>query len=471
MQTYKTGSVRANRGAPRIWIEGRFPERAGFCAGARYEAVKRRDHLVLRLSPKGDRIVSYKEVDGRKKPIIDLNGLWLLEVFRGGSPLRMIMQRGSIVIAPPASEKRREARLTRLLRKLLGGKPLAVGALAAGAGILDHAIKAGLAAGGIRSHLAVVNEIREELVEHAAAHNEAFDAQTLALMGPLQEIAFDQRVMARIPKVDIVIAGLPCSGASVAGRAKRKLSCAEEHPLVGHLVASALAVIVWLNPSVLILENVPTYANSASAAILRGQLRDLGYEVHEREFLATEWGDLERRKRWCLVAVTRGIEFDLQALQPPAFEPRQLASILEPLEAVADRFSTMQSLKEKEARDQAAGRNFLMQIFNGEESHINTLTKGISKGRSTDPKIQHPEDPELLRNPTHREHARAKGVPEHLIAGLCESTAHEVLGQGVCYSPFKSLGEYLARTLQRFLECSQGLTPAPLAASMLQGVG
>jgi len=472
MQTYKTVTLGQHKGAPRLWIEGFFAARAGFEPGAKYEAVKNDGYVVLRLAEDGRRVVSYKVTKDRKVPVIDLNSKSLLDLFPVGSALRLVMKQGEIVISPLSSEKRRVARTQRLLQKLARREPLAVGALAFGGGVLDHAIHAGLEEAGVKARLAFINEIREDLVDQAIEHNEVFQRDTTALVAPLQEVAFDERAMAHVPKVDILTAGLPCSGASVAGRAKRKLAMPEEHPLVGHLVAAAIAFIAKVNPSIFVLENVPQYASSASAAILRSQLRDLCYDVHEREFLATEWGDLEKRRRWCLVAVSRGIPFDIEAMLPKPRELRTLASILEPLEVVADRWSEMKGLKAKQERDRAAGKGFQMQIYTGAETSINTLTKGIGKNRSTDPKIQHPENPNLLRIPTAREHARCKGVPEHLIEGLSQTTAHELLGQGICYSPFKALGAHIGAALKRFAEeARKGLENLSQSTPLLQAVG
>jgi len=91
-----------------------------------------------------------------------------------------------------------------------------------------------------------------------------------------------------------------------------------------------------------------------------------------------------------------------------------------------------------------------MQLYTGEETSINTLTKGMQRNRSTDPKIVNASNPKLLRIPTAREHARIKGVPEHLIEGLSQTTAHELLGQGICVSPFIQVGKHLAKALLRF---------------------
>ena len=115
--------------------------------------------------------------------------------------------------------------------------------MACGGGILSHALHAGLEDAGLQAQTRVANEIRVDLVEHAMVHNEVFDEATIMLNMPLQELAYDEEVMRRLPEVDVLELGLPCSGASPAGRAKNRLALPEEHPLVGALIAPAIAVI------------------------------------------------------------------------------------------------------------------------------------------------------------------------------------------------------------------------------------
>jgi DNA (cytosine-5)-methyltransferase 1 len=81
-----------------------------------------------------------------------------------------------------------------------------------------------------------------------------------------------------------------------------------------------------------------------------------------------------------------------------------------------------------------------MQIVTPFDAKCPTITKGYAKVRSTDPKLQHPSDPDLLRQFSVVEHARIKGVPEGLVAGLSSTVAHEVLGQSICYEPFRAVG-------------------------------
>src|SRR3546814_9660713 len=87
-------------------------------------------------------------------------------------------------------------------------------------------------------------------------------------------------------------------------------------------------------------------------------------------------------------------------------------------------WSTMSYLREKEERDIVAGKGFRMQIFQPDSTKIATLTRGYAKIRSTDPKLQHPTDPTLLRQLTPSEHARIKGVPEKMIEWLGITISH-----------------------------------------------
>jgi DNA (cytosine-5)-methyltransferase 1 len=189
----------------------------------------------------------------------------------------------------------------------------------------------------------------------------------------------------------------------------------------------------------------------------------MGYVCHEREVFGPDFGELEGRTRWVLCAVTKGIDFDINSLVLPALTPRILSDIFEPAEVVESRWSNMTGLKAKEVRDKEAGKGFMMQVFDGSESQIKTLTKGIAKNRSTDPKIKHPTNPDLLRIPTAKEHARCKGVPESLIEGLSQTTAHELLGQGIVYAPFRHIAKHIGEALKDWAKA----TPVVCANSSL----
>lgn len=181
----------------------------------------------------------------------------------------------------------------------------------------------------------------------------------------------------------------------------------------------------------------------------------LSHELH-----AEEWNVLEHRVRLCVVAVTRGLKFDFSMLRRPGRQVRTIAEILDPIGPDDPRWSRMQGLKEKETRDAAAGKCFKMQLVSSDDTMCPTITKGYSKVRSTDPKLRHPTNPDLLRQFTSAEHARLKGVSPELVFGLSETIAHEVLGQSICYEPFRAVANSIGHMLKSM---GKAMSPTPVA--------
>lgn len=447
MNSIKTVSIGENKGAPRVWLEGRFLKQAGMEPGARFkvEVIREKDCVAVRLDADGHRRVSGKLRGGKNIPVLDLNSKEALAIFDGLDRIRAIADGGVIYLLPVASDSRVLERINRLKAKLDAGEPLAVGSLSHGGGVLSLALHEGMKNGGAATRLAFANDIRDDLLEHAGANNPAWTAGTVAVSMPMQELAFDQWAMNRLGQVDILEAGIPCEGASRAGRSKNGNVCVEAHEQVGHLVAAFLTIIARVNPAVVVLENVVPYQQSASAWIIRHQLRDLGYEVQETVFAGKEWGVLEHRERMCLVAVTKGLSFDLAKVAPALSESKTVASIVDPIPDDSPVYREVQYLKAKEASDREAGKGFSVPYLTLDATHVPTLRKGYHKGGSCDARLLHPTNPHLSRLFTATEHARIKGIPESLVAGLSQTTAHEMLGQSILFAPFKTLGEALAK--------------------------
>ena len=181
---------------------------------------------------------------------------------------------------------------------------------------------------------------------------------------------------------------------------------------------------------------------------LRNQLRDLKYNVHEVILDGAEWNTLEHRKRLCMVAVTEGIEFSWADLLRPTLKASRLGEVLEDIPLDAACWSEMGYLKDKAVRDAEQGKGFAMQIVTPDSTKVGTIGKGYQKNRSTEPKVQHPEKPNLLRLLTPKEHAAVKGIPHDLIEGLPATTAHELLGQAVLFQPFKAVAGLIASALK-----------------------
>ena len=90
-------TVRANRGKPRIWLEGKRLEFAGFECGSQFglgiEFVAGKEALVLIADPFGNRKVSGKN----HRPIIDLSG-GSCKPFKTGDKVKVLYSNDGIIV-------------------------------------------------------------------------------------------------------------------------------------------------------------------------------------------------------------------------------------------------------------------------------------------------------------------------------------------------------------------------------------
>lgn len=440
IRRYLVRELTNHKNAPRIYLDIAILSEAGFGPGVTYtrELDPEKKRVILRVDPKGTYRVSRKEVRGNTVPVIDINSNAGLEPLEGLKAVRLVIQDKLICAMPLASEVNVRARLQRLRDSIARGE-LVTASLSHGGGILDHAAHQGLNEVGLEPRLAMANEIDCDLLEHASTHNEVWRSTTLGVGAPMQEAVQDEWLMGRMPKVDVLAVGIPCSGASRAGVSKRGLEMMEAHPQVGHLVASFLMVVQRTQPAIVVVECVKEYQKSASAQIMRQHLRDSGYGVREVLLDGKSFGVLEGRTRWFLVAATTGINIDLDSLEPTCVPVRTSAEVLENVSDDDPAWRSFDYLKVKEVRDAAKGNGFAMQIVHPDDTSVPVLRKGYHKGGSTDPLLAHPTRAGIYRLFTAVEHARIKQIAEHLISDMSQTKAHELLGQSVLVAPVKAL--------------------------------
>ncbi len=463
---YTVHKLARHREAPRVFVETRKLALAGFEPGTRYsvEVDRTQLRLTLRVCDSGQYTVSRRQREGQQPtPVIDLNSNDLLGMFAGHDALRMVVmaRTGVVYFLPLATAAARVERADRIRAKMQRGEPLATASICSGAGFMAYALSEGYQKGGLATQPVLINEIDAAQVEHALAFNPAIANATHTLRAPLQEVVLDPWLMDRLPKVEIAEVSLPCSGASTAGRAKRGHDGAEEHPEVGHLIAPAIMLLQRLQPAVIVVENVVPYRNSGSAWVLRHMLRDMGYNVCEAELDGADFGQLEARRRWFLVATTAGVAISLDGLVPTLVASPSVAEVLEDIGPADSRWSSYSYLFTKQSRDEAKGNGFTMQFVEASDARVPTLRKGYHKGGSTDPLLRHPTEPGRFRKFTAVEHARIKGFPESLVAGLSETRAHELLGQSVMFAPVAAIGRRIAHALRAFAngaETGQGVS-------------
>lgn len=447
-------TVSESRSVPRIWLEGQRLAHAGVEIGVQYvlNVSTQLRRIELRPAPQGYEgktfSVSKRTRNERVYPLIELRDALIAELFKVGTKLRVAVQKGRITISPSHIAMRVQERVTRFLDKLNSSEPLNVISLFHGAGILDRAIHEGMQRSKLASYVKIAVELEGDYIDCSLRNNtELFREDSIVINGDVREI----NVLGNgIPQAEMLIAGVPCTGASRAGAAKNGLTCAEEHDSAGTLFFDFLEWVKVTNPAIVILENVVEYMKTAGMTVIRSVLSNLGYDLSETVLDGPSLGSLEKRKRMCLVATTPGVcgPVDFEQLVPIRHKEAKLADVLEVIPADSDRWKTYDYLASKEERDIAAGKGFMRQLLTGEEDGCGTVGRGYFKARSTEPFIVAPHDPKLSRLITELEHARVKTIPESLIEGLSATIAHEVLGQSVIFCAFVAVGELIAKTVQ-----------------------
>lgn len=437
-----------HRERPRLFTESKRLELAGLTPGTRF-AIEEVKSGGIRLLPsaQGEYTVSRKEKGGSISPVVDLNSRVALRQMADEAVVRLVIREDGVYILPLASEVAKRDRVERLMAKVKQGT-LSTASLAHGGGVLTNAAHLGLQDAGLESELAMLCEIDETYALQSIEHNPSCSRNALAAVMPMQELAMDSFAMSQLPKVELLEMGLPCSGASVAGVSKRKLTMMEDHPEVGHLVHAALCLIQKMQPAVVVLENVEGYAKSASAQILRHQLRDMGYSVSEHVLRAQDFGSLENRVRWALVALTDGLGTMPVTIAPQMAQKAVLGDVLEDIADDDPRWSRLDYLVKKEKRDLAAGKGFAMQTVDEQSCSVPTIRKHYNKGGSTDPYVRHPSVDGLLRKFTPQEIAKIKGVDPMLIQGMSATSAIELLGQSVVVQPFRALFKQIGEVVK-----------------------
>lgn len=446
--------IGTSKNVARVWIEGQQLAHAGIEIGTRY-GVLRSNASGIELGEVDDNfegqtfLVSKRARNGIDRPLMEIRSKILRDVFETIDMVRVALRKGRIVITANFMELKVKERLTRILEKLKNKSRLAVLSCFHGGGVLDSALHSGLARQGVNSFIQVGIELESDYLDSSLRNNsELWTDDSVAICSDIRLVNWQSGV----PQADLILGGIPCVGASRSGKSKNRISLAEEHSDAGTLFIDYINAVRAVNPAICILENVVEYQNTASMCVIRSSLNSLGYNVYETVLNGNEMGVLENRSRLAMVAITKSMDegFSIENLIPTRVKEDTLSDILDDIPLDSPRYKTFSYLADKELRDKAAGKGFTRQLLDGSESYCGVIGKGYNKCRSTEPFIVHPENPELSRLLTPKEHARVKGIPERIINNLSETTSHEILGQSICFPAFESLAMRVGEMLQRF---------------------
>jgi DNA (cytosine-5)-methyltransferase 1 len=404
-----------NRETSRLWIETRRLEALGFPPGTPFSVETKAEELLLKPAVLAENHVSSRAVSGGRRPIIDLANQVYLRGLTEFPELKITGWFERIRVTP-------SRRAAAILRSRRLAPPYRVVEAFSGGGTMTAALS-----GNEHFRVEAGIEIEPSFAdEWQAAHPNAALVQA------------DIRAVesSDLPEFDILIGGIPCTSHSNLGRAKKGLAGKPELGDTGDLFIPVLSLVRDRMPVAVVFENVPSFGTSLAGQVVVTHLERLGYNVFTTILKPNEeWGEIEDRQRWVLVA-TLNRPFELRIPDVPCMTP--VSTFLDPPEPTGDEADagriavTIEGLRAHAERHRVLGHGFGFSVLDGSETKLPVIPKCYHKINSG-PFLQTPFGPRLLRL---HELERIRGhklLTEHYATGV------EILGQGVLTRVFRTI--------------------------------
>lgn len=389
---------------PRIWIEGRYLEQAGFYRGSKINVKFMEKQIQISLDNEGEKIIS-----GKKTPIIELNNEKITESFNEEKSVRVVVYVGQIIITSTKQGQRKRLRL----------QDNSYGTVFSGAGLLDESAKKS----GYNSKWAI--EINEDYADMWQANHK----------GTMHNSSIEQVDYSELDHVELLIGGIPCEPFSIARRNQGN-EMYEEHQNAD-LSMFFLMVVESVNPRSIVLEEVPAYLKSGIGTATINALKRMGYTVNVKVISGLEHGELTVRKRAVIVATTDDYKFPEESKLE-----RKLGEILLKADDPRCEWFTRETkswLFEHWDNQKAKGNNFNSQIITEDSTQIQAIKKRYFAQQGDNPVVKHPTKPDTFRWLTLSEVKVIMGLDESYDLGETKTLAGEALGQGVLINVFKKI--------------------------------
>lgn len=412
-----TIKIGENRGIPRIWLEGKWLDKAGFKPGKKIHIDIHTNKITIIQNETGDHIVS-----GKKKntiPVIDINCKELNNAFN--TDIVQISAGNNQITVTPAH--------TAVLmsgRKLLSTEA----SMFSGGGLLSLAAKMA----GFEPKVAIeINPVYANIFEHNHPSARMFNMSA-------SEVSAEE--LKKYAPIGIFTAGIPCEPYSKirrlnrGGQDKRNKTLPPEAHELGDMVFWCMRNIEILNPHTVIIEEVPEFLNSGASHILLNVLKRLYKYVDSKIMNAIDYGSLTGRKRAVIIAQDKSIKW-------PAMvnNSQKLGNIFDqsPHEWFDRNNKTW--LFNHWDRQTAKGNGFASQIYTADSTKCGTIKKRYFAQQGDNPVIAHPNKKGVYRWLTLNEVKKLHGLPEDYYLGESKTSAGEIIGQGVCVDMFHKIIE------------------------------
>lgn len=444
-------------GAARIYIKNsQALSAAGFVAGSKINIKYRTNGISITLDRQGGNSV----INTGRGELVELKNRATADAVNGASHVTVTFRVGHIDIVIHKFLAAMRQREQQLISSLKQGHRLRTASFFSGLGMLTYHIKQGLAAAGVMTGIAFANDYSELAMSLNAEHNPIWaDATDDAHISVDDLYEMD---ISTLPKVDIVDIGYPCVGFSSLAIAQNKDTL---HPLCGALFIPLAAAIRQMNPAIILMENVPRFQTSDTLRLLKQAFFD--YTFVEQQLDGQTFGEIESRKRVCVVGVSKGLSsFEFPSL--PAAKPAPaLSTYLQDIPLDDACWRAMEHVRRK---DLELSHNYKNCLYQGHEQKIAALTASYANPKAGTPMIAHPENESLQRQITVFEHALIRALPQELLNGVMTvvngshplvnsqgsvSAGHRLLGNGVSSEIWRWVGGALGQWLFGLLPARQ----------------
>jgi len=397
-------TIGENKNKARLWIEGKYLERAGFSQGCNILVDMKQNSIDITIDANGKHIVSKK----RDTPVIDINNEKITNVFNVADKVRVLVDFGKIIIQQTKQAIRKSQQLN----------DKSVGSVFAGGGLLDESGKQA----GYKTKWAI-EKVQNYAEVWQANHNGVMHNCDIADI-PYNELA----------QVELLIGGIPCEPFSQL-RQNQKGQFHENTDLSMFF----LMIVEAVNPKTIILEEVAPYLNSEIGQATIQALKRMGYNVETKIISGLDHGEFTVRKRAVIIASTQKITFPEESPHK-----RSMSEILlshdDPKCEWWDK-TTKSWVFDHWNNQTAKGNNFASQQITADSENVQAITKRYFAQQGGNPVVKHPFKEGTFRWLTPIEVSRIMGLPDDYDLGTTKTNAGEILGQGVLVKVFKKIIE------------------------------
>jgi len=381
-----------------------------------YEFNTETREVIIRSNQNDNMKITTRKSSGNK--IIDICNQELTEFYKNVDKISIKLYEHTIIIEPL-----KELELQKKAKNSLNDTDITFTDIFAGSGLLTESMKL---AGMIPKMAVEYVDLYLQNLENNNPHTITYNTD-VSLMD-----------FSLLPSTTVLVGGVPCDAHSIAGKRKK------EDSKVGSLGYFFLRAVEQIRPAVCVVEEVVPFAKSAMRDMIVSVLEMRGYKISEKILNAADFGGIQARKRYVMVAT--------MAEKPFVFSnnfTKNKTAVHDILEIPInertwhDRHNskTMKYSLEKEVEHIRKGDGFRLARTYLKDTKVAAITKGYYKWQLTSPILVHPNNPEKYSWFTPRELARLSGLPESFSFGKMKKTRiGQIIGQGVEVNCFKQLG-------------------------------